>query len=546
MTQSVSSPQATDAILSIRDLQVSAPDGTVIVDGVSLDLAKGEILGLIGESGAGKSTIGLAGMGYGRSGCAITGGTVELADTNLMQSTRRVREDLRAVRIAYVAQSAAAAFNPAITLAEQIIEAPLAHDIMSRKQAREWMLYLFKALQLPDPDTFGDRYPHQVSGGQLQRAMVAMAMACKPDILVLDEPTTALDVTTQIEVLALLRDLIRTEGTAALYITHDLAVIAQIADRLMVLQHGREVETGATVDILEAPKKDYTRKLVSERHKSLMSAHVDHATSDTLLKLDGINAGYGPTMVLQDVSLSLKRGETLAIVGESGSGKSTLARVIAGLLPPRDGQMEFGGEALPDDYRKRSKDELRRIQLIYQLPDVALNPNQTIAESIGRPLTQFFGTRGAERRREVERMLELTGLEPELADRLPGALSGGQKQRVCIARALVAKPDLLICDEVTSALDPLVAEGILRILRELQDRLGVTYLFITHDLSVVRRLADRTMVMQLGRVVEEGRTEQVFDSPREDYTRLLAGSVPELRVGWLDEVQAKRRLTETS
>ncbi|TDL81269.1 ABC transporter ATP-binding protein [Palleronia sediminis] len=534
--------EATGPILSIRDLEVSAPDGTVIVDGVSLDLAKGEILGLIGESGAGKSTIGLAGMGYGRGGCAITGGTVDLLGTDLVQSTRRTRERLRAVRIAYVAQSAAAAFNPALTLGEQIVEAPLMHGVMSRAEARAWMQHLFTKLQLPDPESFGSRYPHQVSGGQLQRAMVAMAMACKPDILVLDEPTTALDVTTQIEVLALLRALIRSEGTAALYITHDLAVIAQIADRLMVLQHGREVETGPTVQILEAPVQDYTRKLVSERHKSLMSAGVDHAASDMLLRMDGITAGYGAEPVLHDVSLTLRRGETLAVVGESGSGKSTLARVLAGLLPQRAGTVEFNGTALPDDYRRRSKDELRRIQLIYQLPDVALNPNQTVAEAIGRPMTRFFGTRGAERRREVERMLDLIDLAPELANRLPGALSGGQKQRVCIARALVAKPDLLICDEVTSALDPLVAEGILRILRELQDRLGVTYLFITHDLSVVRRLADRTMVMQFGRVVEEGPTEQVFEAPREDYTRLLAGSVPELRVGWLDEVQARRGL----
>lgn len=534
-----------DNILSIRDLRVAAPDGTILVDDISLELEKGEILGLIGESGAGKSTIGLAAMGYGRGGCRIVGGTVDLDGTSLMEAGRRARENLRAVRIAYVAQSAAAAFNPAITLEDQIIEAPMVHGVMNRQEAREWMLHLFRALQLPDPETFGGRYPHQVSGGQLQRAMVAMAMACKPAILVLDEPTTALDVTTQIEVLALLRDLIRSEGTAALYITHDLAVIAQIADRLMVLQHGKEVETGPTAQILEAPQKTYTQQLVSERHKSLMSADVDHAASDMLLELRGINAGYGRTLVLEDVSLTLRRGETLAIVGESGSGKSTLARVVAGLLPPRDGTIAFNGTPLPDDYRKRSADDLRRIQLIYQLPDVALNPNQTVAEAIGRPMKRFFGMGAAERRAETARMLELTGLSPDLADRLPGALSGGQKQRVCIARALVAKPDLLICDEVTSALDPLVAEGILRILRELQDRLGVTYLFITHDLSVVRRLADRTMVMQLGRVVEEGPTEQVFETPREDYTRLLAGSVPELRVGWLDEVQARRASNAT-
>ncbi|MBP9950655.1 MAG: ABC transporter ATP-binding protein [Cypionkella sp.] len=527
-------------ILSIRDLQVAAPDGTVLVKGVSLDLAKGEILGLIGESGAGKSTIGLAAMGYGRGGCRIIGGKIELLGVDLMQAGRGKREDMRGVNIAYVAQSAAAAFNPAISLAEQIIEAPVVHGLMTRSEARDWMLYLFRTLQLPDPEHFGTRYPHQVSGGQLQRAMVAMAMACKPAILVLDEPTTALDVTTQIEVLILLRDLIREQGTAALYITHDLAVIAQIADRLMVLRHGVEVESGSTGDLLAAPQQDYTKRLVSERHKSLMSADVGHKTAETLLELREINAGYGGALVLKDVSLVLKRGETLAVVGESGSGKSTLARVVAGLLPPRDGEIVFGGTTLPSDYRKRKADDLRRIQLIYQLPDVALNPRQTVSEAIGRPLQHYFGMGGAERRAEIARMLELTGLSPDLADRLPGALSGGQKQRVCIARALVAKPDLLICDEVTSALDPLVAEGILQILRELQDRLGVTYLFITHDLSVVRRLADRTMVMHLGEVVEEGPTAQVFEAPKKDYTRLLASSVPELRTGWLDDVRARR------
>lgn len=527
-------------ILSIRDLQVAAPDGTILVKGVSLTLAAGEILGLIGESGAGKSTIGLSAMGYGRGGCRIVGGKITLLGVDLMQAGRTRREDMRGVDIAYVAQSAAAAFNPAMTLEEQIVEAPVVHGVMTRAEARDWMLYLFRTLQLPDPEHFGARYPHQVSGGQLQRAMVAMAMACKPKILVLDEPTTALDVTTQIEVLILLRDLIRSEGTAALYITHDMAVIAQIADRLMVLRNGAEVETGPTAELLAAPKQDYTMRLVSERHKSLMAADVSHRSSETLLELRHVKAAYGAALVLDDVSLVLRRGETLAVVGESGSGKSTLARVIAGLLPPREGTIHYDGAPLTADYRKRGADMLRRIQLIYQLPDVALNPFQTVAETIGRPLQLYFGMKPAERQREIARVLELTGLSPELADRLPGALSGGQKQRVCIARALVAKPDLLICDEVTSALDPLVAEGILQILRELQDRLGVAYLFITHDLSVVRRLADRTMVMQLGRVVEEGPTEQVFESPQHDYTRLLASSVPELRTDWLDDVQARR------
>lgn len=527
----------TDDILQIRDLRVATAEGGELLHGVSLDLERGEILGLIGESGAGKSTIGLAAMGYGRGGCRITGGEVRLASKDLARATRREREEVRGARIAYVAQSAAAAFNPAHRLEKQIIEAPLYHGLMTEAEARDWMVELFTALGLPDPQGFGRRYPHQVSGGQLQRAMVALAMACKPDILVLDEPTTALDVTTQIEVLRLLRDTIRKYGTSALYITHDLAVIAQVADRLVVLRHGQEVESGPTAQILNAPTQDYTRRLVSERQESLSApAGAAHKTGQPLLEVSGVQATYGKMPVLHDIDLSVMRGETVALVGESGSGKSTLARVVAGLLPPSQGQCRFDGTALPPSFRKRSADLLRRIQLIYQLPDVALNPRQTVGETIGRPLRRFQGLRGRANRAEVARLLDLIGLPAEMADRLPTALSGGQKQRVCIARALAAKPDLIICDEVTSALDPLVAEDILRLLRRLQDDLGMTYLFITHDLSVVRRLADRTVVMQKGRIVEEAETAALFAAPAQAYTRNLLASVPQLDPGWLDQV----------
>ncbi|EYD76675.1 Alpha-glucoside transport ATP-binding protein AglK [Rubellimicrobium mesophilum DSM 19309] len=530
-----------DSVLAIRDLRVVAPNGAVLVDGISLDLPRGEILGLIGESGAGKSTIGLAAMGYGRGGCRIAGGRIELAGTELTASSRPVREAMRGARIAYVAQSAAAAFDPAMRLDRQILETPLQHGLMSAAEARDWMVELFRALQLPDPEGFGRRYPHQVSGGQLQRAMMAMAMSGKPDVLVLDEPTTALDVTTQVEVLALLRDTIRRYGTSALYITHDLAVVAQLADRLMVLRHGREVESGTTAEVLESPREDYTRRLVAERRESLApAAGVRHDAGETVLDLRNVDAGYGGSLVLQDVSLSVRRGETLAVVGESGSGKSTLARLVAGLLPPARGVVDFRGRPLPGSYRDRDLAGLKSIQMIYQLPDVALNPRQTVGEAIGRPLAFYRGLRGAARREEVARLLALIGLPGDFADRLPGALSGGQNQRVCIARALAAEPDLLICDEVTSALDPLIAEDILRLLRRLQDELGMTYLFITHDLSVVRRLADRTVVMQKGRIVEEGPTATLFETPRAAYTRTLLDSVPELRRDWLDGVLARR------
>lgn len=531
-----------DKVLQIRGLKVAAPNGTILVDGIDLDLARGEVKGLIGESGAGKSTIGLAAMGYGRNGCRIVDGEIVVDGISLMKIGRTGREAVRGARIAYVAQSAAAAFNPAMKIGHQIIEGPLYHGIMNRQEAQAWMLELLEALQLPDFCNFGNRYPHQVSGGQLQRAMVAMAMSCRPDILVLDEPTTALDVTTQIEVLALLRDLIQRYKTAALYITHDLAVVAQVADSITVLRHGKRVEEGSAERILEHPQEEYTKRLVSERETSMAGQGVHHESGEVLLDVRDVTAHYGRKNVLDNVHLTLRRGETLAIVGESGSGKSTLARVIAGLPPHSSGVISLAGHRLADSYKNRSREELRRIQLVYQLPDVALNPRQTIGDIIGRPMSFYFYMKEDQRVSEVGRLLDLVGLPRDFAERLPKALSGGQKQRVCIARALAARPDLIICDEVTSALDPLVAEEILRLLRSLQDELSVSYLFITHDLGVVRRLADRTMVMQHGVIVETGITADVFAPPYKPYTEQLITSVPELRRDWLDGVLAKRRI----
>ncbi|MEM9441660.1 MAG: ABC transporter ATP-binding protein, partial [Pseudomonadota bacterium] len=453
-------------ILQMRGLRIEgrADDSwQEIVHGIDLDLKRGEVLGLIGESGAGKSTIGLAAMGFARDGCRIAGGDIHFDGINLMEATEVEKRALRGARIAYVAQSAAAAFNPAHRLVDQFVEAPVQHGLRQRTDSEAEAIDLYRRLQLPEPESIGFRYPHQVSGGQLQRAMTAMAMACRPDLIIFDEPTTALDVTTQIEVLASIRSAVEQFGTAALYITHDLAVVAQMTDRIMVLRHGHLVEEDRTRDMLKAPREDYTRALWSVR--SFRKPESPAPEGMPLMSMEGVTAGYTDIDVLRNVSIAIAKQRTVAIVGESGSGKSTAARVIAGLLPPRLGHVKFANEVLPPDYRQRTKEQLRKLQMIYQMPDTALNPRQRVRDIIGRPLQLYFNQNSAQRERRICELLDMIELEPgQFIDRLPNELSGGQKQRICIARALAAEPELVICDEVTSALDQLVAEGILKLL----------------------------------------------------------------------------------
>ncbi|MFC3085320.1 ABC transporter ATP-binding protein [Tabrizicola soli] len=539
---------ADDLLLDIKGLVIEAtayppgepPKEVTLVHGVDLQLQRGRVLGLIGESGAGKSTIGLSAMSYGRGGVRLTGGTIRLNGRDIRTAPPAALRALRGREVTYVSQSAAASFNPAKRLMEQVIETSLSHGLMGRAEAEARAVALFRKLGLPSPETIGRRYPHQVSGGQLQRVMTAMALCPKPDLVIFDEPTTALDVTTQIDVLAAIKEAIRDTQVAALYITHDLAVVAQVADDIMVLRHGRMVELGTTDQVINAPREDYTRALVSVRSLE----HAEKPPAPPVLSIQNVTARYRGTNfdVLKNVSLDLPAGQTLAVVGESGSGKSTLARAITGLLPPRSGRITFAGRTLSNDMAGRSRDDLREIQMIYQMADTAMNPRQTVGTIIGRPLELYFGLKGAERDRRVQELLDQIEMGKGFAARYPAELSGGQKQRVCIARALAAKPKLIICDEVTSALDPLVADGILKLLLNLQAESQVAYLFITHDLATVRAISDKIAVMFKGAVVRYGQKSDVLAPPFDDYTDLLLSSVPEMELGWLERVIAHRRM----
>jgi peptide/nickel transport system ATP-binding protein len=529
-----------DILLEIKGLQIEGQSDDVwrpIVKGVDLTLRRGEVLGLIGESGAGKSTMGLAAMGYARPGCRISGGTIMFDGKDLRAIGEEERRALHGSRIAYVAQSASASFNPAHRLMEQVTETAIGHGIMTRDKAEADARDLFKRLRLPNPDRIGERYPHQVSGGQLQRAMTAMAMSCRPDLIIFDEPTTALDVTTQVEVLAAMRSIVEQFDTAAIYITHDLAVVAQMAHRIMVLRYGKLVEEAPAREMLKQPKEEYTKTLWAVRKLAKPEA----PANDTILAVKNVEASYGGNVkVLKNVTVTVPRGRTVAVVGESGSGKSTMARAITGLLPISSGEIVFNGKPLLRTLKGRDKDTLRRIQMIYQSPDTALNPRQQVRDVIGRPLEFYGGFTGAERDRKTVELLDQIEMSVDFLDRYPGELSGGQKQRICIARALAADPEFIICDEVTSALDQIVQEEILTLLLRLQKEKNLTYLFITHDIATVRAISDEIVVMYQGGVVQQGLKSKVLNPPYPPYTELLLSSVPEMDPDWLTNLLDKR------
>ena len=529
-----------DVLLDIKGLHIegfSDEKWHEIIKGIDLTLHRGEVMGLIGESGAGKSTLGLAAMGYTQPGCRITGGTITFDGEDLTNLSDAEMRRYWGNKMTYVAQSAAASFNPAHRLIEQTTSSTIRFGIKDRAEAYKDAHQLYAALNLPDPDRIGDRYPHQVSGGQLQRVMTAMAMSPRPDLIIFDEPTTALDVTTQVEVLSSMRAIVEEFNTAAIYITHDLAVVAQMADVIKVLRYGEEVEEADTRKMLKSPKEAYTKSLWSVRALQKET----QKPSEAIMSLRGIDAAYGSAKVLFGVDIEVPRGSTVAVVGESGSGKSTTARVITGLLPQSSGTVLFDGAELPTRLADRNKEQKRRIQMIYQMADTAMNPRQTVRDIIGRPLEFYLGMRGKANTDRVIELLEMIELNADFLERLPAELSGGQKQRICIARALAANPDFIICDEVTSALDQIVQEGILKLLLRLQSELGLTYLFITHDISTVRAISDQVVVMNEGRVVEQGSKADVFATPHPAYTELLLSSVPEMDPDWLTNLNAARR-----
>ena len=518
-----------------------------IVKGVSFNVARGEVVALIGESGSGKTTIALSALGYTKPGLEFDGGEVRLEGEDVITMGSDQLRSLRGQRVAYLAQSAAATFNPALTIGEQVTESCVLHGILNQEQADERAETLYRALELPDPDRLGRRYPHQVSGGQLQRLMAAMALCGKPDLLVLDEPTTALDVTTQIEVLKAFKSVIKQEGSAAIYVTHDLSVVAQIADHIVVLYAGEVQEHGTAKQVVDQPGHDYTRRLMHAVRPPPAAGQGDeamgeHTRESPALEVKDITAGYGrirdgiPAItVLRDINVSIERGHTVGVIGESGCGKSTLARVMAGLLPAAQGKVLLDGNDLESALENRKRNELQKIQFVFQMADTALNPRQRIDHILGRPLEFYLGLKGKEKRRRIVELLEMVELPQDFAGRYPEELSGGQKQRVNLARALAASPEVLLCDEVISALDSIVGANVIELLKRLRKKTGVSFVFISHDLSTVASFADEIVVLYAGRVVEQGPADHVLSPPYHPYTRLLISSVPELRVGWLEE-----------
>jgi peptide/nickel transport system ATP-binding protein len=585
----------TEIALEVEDLWVVLEDTEIdIVDEVSFSLVPGEILGLVGESGSGKTTVGLAILGHCRRGARFAGGSIRIAGEDVLAKSEAQLRSMRGRVVSYVPQDPASALNPAVRIETQLTETIEAHG-SSNGDVRVRLHEMLAEVLLPRDREFLRRYPHQLSGGQQQRVALAMAFANRPRVIVLDEPTTGLDVTTQAHVLTTVRDLCEAHRVAAVYVSHDLAVVANLASRVAVMYAGRLVEMGPTQTLFLRAAHPYTRRLVEAipelsgrhalvgipgtaprpghrppgcffaprctfaeptcelsfpprelvaaghevrcyRHEAVLRESLtaraaatppaEVRMADGLVAVRGVQASHGLRQVLFDVELVVRPHECVALVGESGSGKTTLARCIAGLHANYEGEIAFRGARLPAGSRARNRETRRQIQYVFQSPYSSLNPRKTIEQIIGQPLALFFDMGAGESRKRMVDTLETVQLGPSVLDRYPHHLSGGERQRVAIARALVANPQLLICDEVTSALDVSVQAAIIDLLAELQRELGLGLLFVTHNLALIRTLAQEVAVMSDGRIVERGLVDRVLDSPSAEYTKKLLSDTP--------------------
>jgi peptide/nickel transport system ATP-binding protein len=526
-------------VLAVQGLTVALPSGAdrrFAVEDVSFEVYPGEIVCLAGESGSGKSITGLSIMGLlPRRQLHIAAGSVRVEGEDVVTATPERLRELRGSRMSMVFQEPMTALNPVVTVGSQIAEVLQWHaPVPSRTAIEERVLGLMADVRLPEPDRLRHAYPHQLSGGQRQRVVIAMALALEPALIIADEPTTALDVTTQAQILALLHDLQDRHGSAILFITHDFGVVAEIADRVIVMQSGRIVESGPTEALLTRPKHAYTQMLLAAVPKGQARSPQYQPDAPTVLAIDGLSKRFRSggflarsrvVQALDDVNLSLRRGEILGVVGESGSGKSTMARCIARFMEPSAGQIVIDGIDMVGLSARQLRPFRRRIQMIFQDPYRSLNPRRSVGQSILEgPIN--YGVERDEAERRMNSLLKLVGMEESAAERYPHAFSGGQRQRLCIARALAMEPEILIADEAVSALDVSVQAQVLDLLDDIRQRLDLTILFITHDLRVAARLCDTIAVMFRGQVVETGPAIEIFARPQHDYTRALFASAP--------------------
>jgi len=528
----------TDTVLDIRDLVVSLgrnAGATRIIDGVSLDVGRRETLCVVGESGSGKSVTSLSVMGLLQKGSLVpTGGSIRLVGEELLTASDRRMRQLRATRMAMIFQEPMTALNPVLPVGRQIDEVLRAHTDLDARTRRKRILDMMDQVRLPEIERIFASYPHKLSGGQRQRIMIAMALVLEPKLLIADEPTTALDVTTQKQILTLIRDLQRDHGTAVLFITHDMGVVAEIADRVAVMRGGRLVETGSLDSILRAPTNEYTRNLLVSVPSLVPRAPRPETKEPVVLEANDLGKVYRERSFLgstrevtaaKDVTLILRKGRTLGIVGESGSGKSTVARCIVRLIDPTSGGIRLAGCEISELSRRLLQPHRKKIQIVFQDPYRSLNPRVTVGETIAEgPIN--YGTPRAEALEKARELLELVDLPADAISRYPHQFSGGQRQRIAIARAIALDPDVLVADEAVSALDVSVQAQVLELLDEIQRRLGIALLFITHDLRVAAQICDDVAVMQHGRIVEQGPAGEVLTNPKQAYTRALLDAAP--------------------